>query len=125
MGTHPSSRLKNAVLNSQSFEGLKQAYNNCCASCGVKEGRTSHRYGNQTIQLQKGHRDPSKRGDDIRNIIPQCQYCNRAYKNDFTFDEKGRVRAVASVNPVKRANKNIQDKILKWLMDNGNENESD
>ena len=56
----------------------------------------------------------------MSNVIPQCQYCNRSYRNDFTFDEKGRVRAVASVAPVKRATKAVQEKIyncLKGLFD--------
>lgn len=51
----------------------------------------------------------------MSNVIPQCQYCNRSYRNDFTFDEKGRVRAVASEAPVKRATRAVQEKIYNCL----------
>ena len=30
------------------------------------------------------------------------QFCNRAYRRDFTFDEKGRTRAVADIGPAQR-----------------------
>lgn len=36
----------------------------------------------------------------LDNLIPQCQICNQAYQDDFVFDIKGRVVAVASVKPV-------------------------
>lgn len=62
---------------------------------------------------------------DWYNIIPQCQYCNQAYKNDFTFDDKGRVRAIASAEPVKRATKPVQEKVFNWLKSNENENETE
>jgi len=83
-----------------------------CATCGAEEGKASPRYGDAEIKLQKGHHDPAGPGDDIENNIPQCQYCNRAYINDFVFDGKGRVHSIASVEPVKRARKEVQKKVF-------------
>ena len=113
-----TSKLKNNLLNAKDFEDIKKSYNYCCATCGAKEGQTSARYGDAIIQLQKGHMDPALPGNDLHNIIPQCQYCNRAYLNDFVFDEKGRVKAIASVRPVRAASKNVQKKVLEWLKNN-------
>lgn len=51
----------------------------------------------------------------MKNIIPQCQFCNRAYKNDFVFDAKGRVVSVCSLAPVKKARAEVQASIYEWL----------
>ena len=102
------------LLTSSDFGEIKKAFGNRCASCGAKQGEVDLRYREQKIQLQKAHMDPRKpiaKG----NIIPQCQYCNRAYLNDFTFDKKGRVRAVASVEPVRRASAYVKKLILQFL----------
>ena len=112
----PEFKLNKLRLKASNFEEIKKAFGNRCASCGVLEGEPSFRYGEETTaKLQKGHKDPALPLTQ-ENIIPQCQFCNRAYKNDFTFDDKGRVRAVASVNPVKRASKTVQDNIKNYLI---------
>ncbi len=103
------------LLNADDFDAIKAAYDNKCVSCGATEGEESPRYqGDGIVKLQKGHRDPElpmKKG----NVIPQCQFCNRAYKNDFTFDKKGRVRAVASPKPVLRASEKVKAKVMTEL----------
>lgn len=108
-------RQRRGRLDANNFEDLKKLFGYTCASCGAEEGKTNIRYGNDIVQLQQGHKDPAGPGNDMDNIIPQCQFCNRAYKDDFTFDEKGRVRAVASYRPVSRARESVQKKILEWL----------
>ena len=106
---------KRRRLAATDFESIKQSFGNRCATCGAREGQPDPRYGRDRVRLQQGHRDPNEAGDDMANIIPQCQFCNRSYRSDFVFDEKGRVRAVASVQPVRRASDNIQRRILGWL----------
>ncbi len=112
-------RSKN-LLNADDFDAIKAAYDNKCVSCGATEGEESPRYqGDGIVKLQKGHRDPElpmKKG----NVIPQCQFCNRAYKNDFTFDKKGRVRAVASPKPVLRASEKVKAKVMTELKKEAN-----
>ena len=90
-------------------------YENRCATCGTKEGEPSHRYGEDKVVLQQGHRDPSKPATDLDNIIPQCQFCNRAYRGDYVFDDKGRVSAIADLRPVQKATKSVQRKVYEWL----------
>ncbi|MCY3796960.1 MAG: hypothetical protein OXG23_00480 [Chloroflexi bacterium] len=102
-------------LGAKDFSGLKKFFGNACATCGAKEGRPDPRYGQDIVALQHGHIDPAKPANDKDNIIPQCQFCNRAYRSDFVFDDKGRVYAVADVGPVRRASRPIQKKILEWL----------
>ncbi len=106
---------KRMRLTAGNFDVIKQAFGGRCATCGAREGQPDPRYDRDPVHLQQGHRDPHLAGDNPDNIIPQCQFCNRSYKSDFVFDEKGRVHAVASVQPVYRANANVQRLIFDWL----------
>lgn len=49
------------------------------------------------------------------NIIPQCQKCNRADRNRWVYDEKGRVIKLADANFVKNFDKNVRKKIYRIL----------
>lgn len=112
-----ASAQRRARLEAGDFDDIKKAFGYCCATCGANEGRPDPRYGGENVILQSGHMDPSKPGNDKMNIIPQCQFCNRTYKADYVFDEKGRVHAVADVPPVRRASRPVQQKIFEWLKD--------
>lgn len=101
-------------ITATDFEELKAKTGHRCLTCGAIEGEPNPRYGGDPVILQQGHRDPEK-ALTMDNIIPQCQYCNRGYRDYFTFDEKGRVRAVASIEPVKKASLHVQKKILQFL----------
>ena len=103
-------------LAAKDFEGLKAVYDNRCATCGSKEGRPHFHDKNKKTELQQGHMDPHKKLT-LENTIPQCQLCNRTYKDYFVFDDKGRVIAIASPEPVRKASKDVQDKIRKMLED--------
>ena len=105
---------RSSLLSATDFEGIKAAHNNRCITCGSQEGESNWRYGDTPIKLQKGHKDPRK-SEAQGNIIPQCQFCNQAYKSDFTFDDKGRVRAVAGIGAVKRATKAVQKEVWEFL----------
>ena len=112
-----SDSVRRNTLSKGDFEAIKKAYNLRCATCGAIEGEPDPRYGSgDKVQLQQGHMDPEKPLGS-GNVIPQCQFCNRAYRNFFTFDDKGRVRAVASEEPVKKASVPVQKRIHKWLME--------
>lgn len=108
-------------VTAEDFEGVVKAFGNRCATCGGIQDEPDPRYGDDIIKLQKGHQNPNQ-PDDLSNTIPQCQFCNLAYKDDYEFDDKGRVRAVANIGPVKRAREQVQRKIydfLKKKLDNG------
>ena len=108
---------REGLLSAESFEDIKRTFGHRCATCGAREGRPDSRYGEDKVELQRGHRDPAKPASDKLNIIPQCQFCNRAYRGDFVFDEKGRAWAVADIGPVQRATLEVQRKVLKFLSD--------
>ena len=102
-------------LSAEDFEQLKKAFGGRCATCGARESQPDPRYGGDPVVLQPGHKNPAEAGDDPANILPQCQFCNRGYKDDFVFDDKGRVRAIAGIGPVKRATGEVQRRVYSWL----------
>ena len=109
------SARKRSRLSAEDFERLKRAFGGRCATCGAREGRPDPRYGGNPVVLQPGHKNPADAGDDPDNILPQCQFCNQGYKDDFVFDDRGRVRAIAGVGPVRRARRDVQRKVYGWL----------
>ena len=76
-------------LSVGSFEELKKEYDYRCATCGDKEGEPARWFSEQKVKLHAGHMDPTKELEN--NCIPQCEECNRAYKDKFIFDVRGRV----------------------------------
>jgi len=94
-------------ITTDDFELLKKNYNNCCATCGAKEG-SIHRYSGQKVKLQKGHCNPNlplKSG----NIIPQCQYCNQnIYKDDFIFTLEGRPQSINNPKYILKSSEKVQ-----------------
>lgn len=96
------------------FEELKKQYDYKCATCGSQEGKP-HRYWKNTITvLQKGHMNPSKPLEP-GNIIPQCEKCNRADRNYWIYDEKGRVIGVANEKVIDNCPKALKVKIYERL----------
>lgn len=103
-------------LNAGSWEELKSMYNYRCATCGSKEGEKNFLYPASNTTLQQGHKDPSK-PLTMDNTIPQCPFCNRASRNYFVFDNKGRVEKINDPQFVLRSSKDIQKEMLKLLID--------
>lgn len=101
-------------IAAKDFGQLKAAYGFRCASCGSQEGKPNLLEPDKKTQLQQGHMNPLK-ALTLENSIPQCQVCNQVYQDDFVFDAKGRVVAVASEKAVLRADKEVQKEILKKL----------
>lgn len=96
------------------FEELKKQYEFKCATCGSQEGEP-HRYWKNTITvLQKGHMNPSKPLEP-GNIIPQCEKCNRADRNYWIYDEKGRVVGVANEKVIDKCPLSLKRKIYERL----------
>jgi hypothetical protein len=93
---------------------IKQQYGNRCATCGSEEGKRNLQYPNTITKLQKSHIDPFKPLTE-GNIFPQCQKCNRAYRNFWVFDERGRIRGIANPAIIKKCKEEIKRKIYKIL----------
>lgn len=89
-------------MSAKNFEQLKAVYDFRCTTCGSIEGKPNLLDPNKRTELQQAHMDPAK-APTLGNVIPQCQVCNQAYLDDFVFDERGRVIAVASPRPVRAA----------------------
>lgn len=96
------------------WERLKAAYGYRCACCGSKEGEPHLRWPETTTRLEKGHRNPA-RPPAPGNLIPQCQVCNRADRDFWIYDDKGRVVAVANPAVVDRSPPDVQRQIYERL----------
>lgn len=93
---------KRTTSQEDDFELIKRRFDYRCATCGSKEGEANLRYRKVRTQLQQGHRNP-KQSLKGSNLIPQCQFCNRADRNNWVYDKRGRVIAVASIKPIKQS----------------------
>lgn len=101
-------------IDPEYWENLKKQYGNKCATCGSEEGKPHLHWPNTITKLQKAHMDPNK---PLKpgNIIPQCEKCNRADRNNWVYDEKGRVIKIANPLVIKRCDKKIRWEVYKIL----------
>ena len=99
---------------SADFDALKRQYDCRCACCGSKEGEP-HRYSKSVrTVLQQGHMDPS-RPLSADNMIPQCEICNRADRNWWVYDKRGRVVGIGCAQVVKRCPRKLKEEIFEML----------
>jgi hypothetical protein len=101
-------------ISAKNFDQLKASYSFRCVTCGSIEGKPHLLEQNHRTTLQQGHMNPHK-ALTLENSIPQCQLCNQIYKDDYVFNEKGRIIAVASANPVLRAEMEVKKEIKEAL----------
>jgi predicted restriction endonuclease len=111
---YPGFKKRRIEINEHEWESLKDQYDYRCATCGSKEGEYHFHWKNTRVKLQKAHMDPNK-PLVAGNIIPQCQICNRAYKDYWVFDKKGRVIKLANPKIINRSDKKVQWEIYKIL----------
>jgi predicted restriction endonuclease len=102
------------IIDKDNWSDILSRYNYRCATCGSKEGEKHLHWTNTITRLQKSHKDPRK--PLIKNnIIPQCQKCNRAYRNFWIFDDKGRVRGIANPKIILKCDESIKKEIFQIL----------
>ena len=101
-------------LKGDEWEAIKAQYNYRCATCGSIEGEPNIHYPSRITQLQKGHKNP-KKSLEVGNIIPQCDSCNRQDRNNFVYNDKGRVIKIADPKFVLRSDKETKEKMYKLL----------
>lgn len=103
-------RIETAV----DWENIKAQYGYRCATCGSKEGEPHFHYPNTITQLQKAHKNPNKELV-TGNVIPMCQKCNRPDRNNWVYDERGRVVELANPTVIKRSDKEIRWEVYRLL----------
>jgi len=102
------------IEKADDWKSLKAEYGYRCITCGSKEGRYHIHYPNTITKLQRAHKDPNKpliHG----NVIPQCGKCNRADRNNWVYDERGRVIKLANPKVIKRSDREIKWQVYKIL----------
>ena len=94
---------------------LKKEYNNSCACCGSKENEP-HRYNPEIkrTKLQKGHKNPNL-PLTVDNIIPQCECCNRPDRNNWIYNDEGRVVGIAKSAIIDKCSEEIKKAIYTML----------
>ncbi len=101
-------------ISAQNFEQLKVIYDFRCATCGSIENKPHILEPVQITSLQQGHMDPHIKLT-LDNTIPQYQLCNQIYQDNYVFNKKGRIIAVTSTKPVKKAHENVKKEIKNML----------
>lgn len=104
---YPSYISNRRNIRIDNWKKIKEQYNNSCATCGSREDEKHRYFENKTI-LQKGHMDPNNELDND-NIIPQCNGCNKYYKNYFEFNNKGYIVRIS--NPLFVLKSNLKTKL--------------
>lgn len=111
---YPGFKNEHRKTEDLDWQGLKKAYGFRCATCGSRENEPHFHWPGTKTKLQKSHKDPNKpliKG----NIIPQCQKCNRADRNRWVYDDKGRVIKLAKARFVLNFDPTVQEQIYKIL----------
>ncbi len=104
------------IDNISNWDELKARYDNRCATCGSKEGEKHFHWPGTITKLEKGHMDANK-SLEPGNIIPQCQQCNRADRNRWVYDSKGRVIKLADPRFILNSDEKVQ-KIVYQILKN-------
>ena len=111
---YPSFKKAHRVSNTSNWKEIKAHYSYRCATCGSREGEPHFHWSGTKTKLEKSHKDPNK-PLIAGNIIPQCQKCNRADRDRWVYDDKGRVIKLAKPSFVKNFDKDVRYKIYKIL----------
>ncbi len=111
---YPAFTQGHRVAETGDWEVIKQQYHFRCATCGSEEGEPHLHWSATKTKLQKAHMNPLQPLVS-GNIIPQCQKCNRADRNWWVYDAKGRVVGIADPSVVRRCSPEIQKKMYHLL----------
>ena len=105
---------RNENITGDDWNSIKEKYDYKCACCGSEEGKP-HRYmRNVLTRLQKGHKNPNEPLEN-GNIIPQCEICNRADRNYWIYNDKGRVIKIANAKVIDSCSNEIKKAIYQRL----------
>ncbi len=103
------------LLQKGNWADIKAAYDHRCVCCGSREGQANHRKPGTMTVLEQGHMDPNlPLGPG--NIIPQCQVCNKPYRDNVVFTSEGYVWALGNTVLVERSSPDVKLAILQLLL---------
>jgi hypothetical protein len=105
---------RQSAVQSGDWELIKKQYNYKCACCGSKEGEPNNKKSSKITKLEQGHMNPNKNLEP-GNIIPQCEVCNKPYKNNVVFDSEGYIYSLGNSTLVLRSDLSVKQQILKDL----------
>ena len=106
---YPGFKHRRRQIKTGNWNDIKNYYSYRCATCGSEEGQPHLHWPETKTKLQQAHKNPEK-ALDKDNIIPQCQKCNRADRNRWIYDNKGRVIKLANANILKTCSETVQKK---------------
>ena len=109
---YPGFTKGHRISATDDWDEIKKKYNFRCATCGSLENEPHFHWPETKTVLQKAHMDPNK-PLIAGNIIPQCQKCNRADRNRWVYDDKGRVIKLADPNFVRSFSKEVRKEAYK------------
>ena len=111
---YPEFTKGHRVSNTANWDQIKAKYGYRCATCGSREGEPHFHWPGTKTVLQRSHKDPNKPLKS-GNIIPQCQKCNRADRDRWVYDDKGRVVKLADARFVLNFDQEVLWKIYAIL----------
>lgn len=107
--TYPGFKESRRQIKALDWDSIKSHYSYRCATCGSREGKAHLHWPETKTKLQQAHKNPEK-SLNTGNIIPQCQKCNRADRNRWVYDNKGRVIKLANASVLKNCSELVQRK---------------
>lgn len=111
---YPEFTCGHRLTETADWAKLKRQYGFRCATCGSEENKPHLNWPATRTKLQKAHMNP-RRPLIAGNIIPQCSKCNRADRNYWVYDAKGRVVSIADPKVIRRCDKAVQKEMYKIL----------
>ncbi|OGZ71877.1 MAG: hypothetical protein A2998_00810 [Candidatus Staskawiczbacteria bacterium RIFCSPLOWO2_01_FULL_37_25b] len=112
--SYPDFKKGHRITDTGDWEKLKEQYGFRCATCGSRDGEPHFNWSGTKTKLERAHKNPNK-PLIAGNIIPQCTKCNKADRDRWVYDEKGRVIKLADASFVRNFDKEVREKIYRIL----------
>ena len=93
---------------------MKNKYDNKCASCGAKDNQNHPQHPTRITKLERGHCVPGM-DMSLGNIIPQCQFCNRAVIDKFIFSKSGSILTINKPELILKSPESVQKSVFELL----------
>ena len=102
------------IFINKEWVDLKNKYDNKCASCGAKDNQNHPQHPTRITKLERGHCVPGM-DMSLGNIIPQCQFCNRAVIDKFIFSKGGSILTINKPELILKSPESVQKSVFELL----------